>query len=149
MSSLLDTFIAVLTTPDEVVIPQGRGVAQRLIPAPRGPVSRQVADGPTEQAVAAIWRELLGHDDFGATDNFFDVGGKSLTLVRLQARLATMGRQVPVVELFRLPTVRALAAHLDRDSTTGAENPALVKAAARAQARAAASRRRELKSEER
>ncbi len=37
---------------------------------------------PDEEAVAAIWRELLGTDDVGATDNFFDLGGHSLLATR-------------------------------------------------------------------
>ncbi|WP_299352602.1 AMP-binding protein [uncultured Shimia sp.] len=39
---------------------------------------RVQARTPDEEALVKIWREVLGHDDFGVTDNFFDVGGDSL-----------------------------------------------------------------------
>lgn len=62
---------------------------------------------------------MLVRDHVGVDDNFFEIGGHSLLVVRVQSRLAeTLGRQVPVVELFRHPTVRTLARHL-----AGAEEP--------------------------
>ena len=68
---------------------------------------------PTEKLVASVWREILGRPRISATDNFFDIGGHSLAIVAVQGRLTALGRPVDVVELFRSPTVRALAAHLD------------------------------------
>lgn len=74
----------------------------------------------TEDAVLAVWREVLETDAVGATDGFFDVGGNSAALVRVQARLReTMGRDVPMTVLFQHPTPRALAAWLD---AAGAED---------------------------
>jgi acyl-coenzyme A synthetase/AMP-(fatty) acid ligase len=69
--------------------------------------------GPLEEAVAAAWREVLALPAVGADDNFFDLGGHSVGLARVQALLRDrLERDVSVVELFRFPTVRALAAHL-------------------------------------
>jgi hypothetical protein len=46
----------------------------------------------------------------GVEDNFFELGGTSLALVEVQARVAeAFAVEVPVVELFRHPTIRALA----------------------------------------
>ncbi|HEY8021178.1 MAG TPA: phosphopantetheine-binding protein, partial [Thermoanaerobaculia bacterium] len=45
-------------------------------------------------------------------DNFFDVGGHSLHLMRLQDRLSARWGEVPIVELFRHPTIRSLASYL-------------------------------------
>jgi len=68
----------------------------------------------TERLVAGVWRAVLGLPRIGATENFFDIGGHSLAIVAVQARLSEqLGREVPIVELFQHPTVRALAAHLD------------------------------------
>ncbi|SCL28201.1 phosphopantetheine-binding protein [Micromonospora inyonensis] len=62
------------------------------------------------------WRELR----VGRTDNFFDLGGHSLLLLRVHARLVRELRlDLPVVTLFRYPTVEAIAAHL-----AGEEGPA-------------------------
>jgi len=66
-----------------------------------------------ERAVLAAWREVLGTEDVGLDDNFFDLGGHSLLLVRLHARLQEIaGRELPLVDLFRYSTVRAQAEHL-------------------------------------
>jgi amino acid adenylation domain-containing protein/non-ribosomal peptide synthase protein (TIGR01720 family) len=66
-----------------------------------------------ERRIAEVWRELLGVGEVGVADNFFDLGGNSLLLLRAQGRLsAALGREVPTVELFRHPTVAELAAFL-------------------------------------
>ncbi|MFE0589865.1 amino acid adenylation domain-containing protein [Micromonospora echinospora] len=66
-----------------------------------------------EEQIARIWREVLGVDRVGRTDNFFDLGGHSLLLLRVHARLVRELRlDLPVVTLFRYPTVEAIAAHL-------------------------------------
>ncbi len=66
-----------------------------------------------ERRIAQAWCAVLGLERVGAQDNFFDVGGHSLTLIALQKRLVDeLGRPVPVVDLFAHPTVAALAAHL-------------------------------------
>lgn len=71
-------------------------------------------DGAAEAAVTAIWGEVLGRDGIQPTDNFFDVGGTSLALIAVRARLvARFGREVKAVDLFRYPTPRSLAAFLD------------------------------------
>jgi amino acid adenylation domain-containing protein len=63
-----------------------------------------------EREVAAIWREIIGLQEVGIHDNFFDLGGNSLLLTRVQIRLqAVLGRPVPMTALFRFPTIHALA----------------------------------------
>jgi len=65
----------------------------------------------TESAVARIWTTLLGVSRAGVDDNFFDLGGHSLLLVRLQSRLrAELHAEVSIVDLFRYPTIATLAA---------------------------------------
>lgn len=95
--------------------------------------------GTTERLISRIWCEVLGLDSVGAGDNFFDIGGNSLALTTVRERLmSATGRSVALVELFRHPNVRALAAHLDGQSG----NPELDRAAARAGARRNRARRR-------
>jgi len=75
---------------------------------------RGALSGPTEHIIAGAWREVLGLPSVGPADNFFDIGGHSLAMATAAARLAErMDRQVTVLDLFRHPTVRELAAHLD------------------------------------
>ncbi|RSN11691.1 non-ribosomal peptide synthetase [Nonomuraea sp. WAC 01424] len=71
-------------------------------------------DGPTQKTVAQVWRAVLGMPRLGPDDNFFEIGGHSLAMAAVQARLkAATGREIPITELFRHPTIRTLAAHLD------------------------------------
>lgn len=64
-----------------------------------------------ERDLAALWRELLSVDRVGVRDDFFRLGGNSLSATRLIARLATdFGADVPVRALFEGPTVAELAA---------------------------------------
>ncbi|WP_338264420.1 non-ribosomal peptide synthase/polyketide synthase [Corallococcus caeni] len=66
-----------------------------------------------EQTLATLWATVLGVERVGASDNFFDLGGNSLLLQSVHAKLeALVGRKVPLVTLFQYPTVRALAGHL-------------------------------------
>jgi len=68
-----------------------------------------------EQAVAKIWATTLGLDQVGANDNFFDLGGDSLLLLAVHARLRDrFGVEFPVVDMFRSPTAAALAQRLTR-----------------------------------
>jgi amino acid adenylation domain-containing protein len=66
-----------------------------------------------ERQVAGLWRELLAVEGVGLDDNFFDLGGHSLLVARVQHRLQeALGRPIPIVELFRHPTVRSLSRYL-------------------------------------
>jgi amino acid adenylation domain-containing protein len=66
-----------------------------------------------ERAIAAVWREALKVDSVGLDDSFFDLGGHSLLMAKVHARLGkALGREVPLLELFQYPTVRSLARHL-------------------------------------
>jgi hypothetical protein len=77
-----------------------------------------------EEMVAGIWAELLGVERVGVEDGFFDLGGNSVLLVRLQARLsAALGRDLSVIDLFRHTTVRSQADLLagERSAHPGAD----------------------------
>jgi amino acid adenylation domain-containing protein len=69
---------------------------------------------PTERLVAGVWREVLGLPRITLSDHFFQIGGHSLSILAVHARLITkIGPDLQIVDLFRYPTVHALAAHLD------------------------------------
>lgn len=71
-----------------------------------------------ERTVAAIWRDVLEIERIDIDANFFSLGGQSLLLLRVLARLEqSFGRQITVVDLFRHPTVRTLAAFLGEGET--------------------------------
>ncbi|MFW6049754.1 MAG: MupA/Atu3671 family FMN-dependent luciferase-like monooxygenase [Myxococcota bacterium] len=94
-----------------------------------------------EQTLAAIWCRLLGVPRVGGDDNFFDLGGHSLLAVQAHREIReTLGREITVTDLFRFPTIRALAGHLE-GGEQGLEAPAERGAARRAARRRAAARR--------
>ena len=75
----------------------------------------------TEQALYRIWSDLLGRQNFSVTDTFFDLGGHSLLGLRLFNRLEMVfGFVSPLAVLFEHPTIRELAAEIDRKSTPAA-----------------------------
>ncbi|WP_152987714.1 phosphopantetheine-binding protein, partial [Aquabacterium parvum] len=75
----------------------------------------QAPQGEVEQALAQIWARVLGlaPERIGRHDNFFEIGGHSLLAVRITTLMARHhGCQIEVKQLFALPTVHALAAHV-------------------------------------
>ena len=70
----------------------------------------------TEQLLAEIWGKVLGLPRVYADDNFFEIGGHSLAVVAVHAQLTELiGREISVVDLFRYPDIRGLAAFLEGD----------------------------------
>ncbi len=94
--------------------PDGERQSDETFVAPRTATERQIAD---------IWREVLAVEQVGLNDNFFDLGGHSLLIVQMQARLTVaLGRTLTVVDLFRFPTVSSLAGHVSASpGTAGVE----------------------------
>lgn len=106
--------------------PNGK-VDRKVLPPPQGGRTRGRGDfvapqGNVEQAIAAIWKDILRAEAIGVDDNFFDSGGHSLQVVQVQNRLReSLGVDVPVLKLFQYPTVRTLAAFLAEQSSAGGD----------------------------
>jgi amino acid adenylation domain-containing protein len=95
--------------------PNGK-VDRKALPAPSKASAGE--GGPpqteTEKAVAAIWSELLRVDGIGIQDDFFDLGGQSMTAVGLVARLgAAFDVNVELATLFERPTIAGLSEAID------------------------------------
>jgi amino acid adenylation domain-containing protein len=68
-----------------------------------------------EKLLAGIWAEVLGLERVGIHNNFFDLGGHSLLLIRVQAKLSALfDQKISVVELFEYPTIHSLAQPLSK-----------------------------------
>jgi len=98
------------------LLPNGK-IDLAALPRPRSApeASTRPRQGTTasEATLTAIWQELLGTDQFGLDDSFFDVGGHSLLLARLATLInERLGARVTIVELFRFPTIAAMERHL-------------------------------------
>jgi acyl carrier protein len=69
-----------------------------------------------EQAIAGVWQEVLSLSHIGRDDNFFDLGGDSARMVRVQSKLRdVLQRDIPMLEMFSHPTIGALAEYLSQE----------------------------------
>jgi amino acid adenylation domain-containing protein len=69
---------------------------------------------PAEAALAKIWCELLRVEQVGANDNFFQLGGHSLLVMRMMARIVeNFGVQLPLRAAFGTPTLGGLASVIE------------------------------------
>ncbi|WP_455550828.1 amino acid adenylation domain-containing protein [Gordonia humi] len=82
------------------------------VPEPAAGHGEYVApESPIEEAIASVYAGVLGVDRVGVTDEFFDLGGNSLSAARLAALVSeAIDRAVSVRDVFDAPTVRDLAA---------------------------------------
>ncbi|WP_437978877.1 amino acid adenylation domain-containing protein [Sorangium sp. So ce295] len=101
-------------------------VDRRALPAPgelRPESAPMVAPRSSlEERLIAIWQDVLGIERVSVHDNFFDLGGHSLLLVRLHERVReSFGSDLSLVDIFARPTVTDLAAFLASSSGRGSE----------------------------
>jgi len=90
-------------------------IDRRMLPDPR--TARPELDRPfvaprtpIEVQLAQIWSEVLGLDHVGINDNFFDLGGHSLTAARVVTRaIKHFQLELPLAALFQAPTVADMA----------------------------------------
>ncbi|MED4526573.1 condensation domain-containing protein, partial [Bacillus velezensis] len=72
-----------------------------------------------EEKLCRIWKQTLGTDTLGIDDNFFDYGGHSLKGMMLLANIqAELDKTVPLKALFEQPTVRLLAAYIEKSAVS-------------------------------
>ncbi|MER5975222.1 amino acid adenylation domain-containing protein [Streptomyces sp. NPDC001857] len=96
------------------VTPNGK-LDRRALPAPTAaPAGHEPPDGEIEELVAAVWRAVLGVEAVGRHDDFFTLGGHSLSATRVAARLRqSLALELPLHTLFEQRTVAALAAAVE------------------------------------
>ncbi|MCU0286989.1 MAG: SDR family oxidoreductase, partial [Acidobacteria bacterium] len=96
-------------------------IDRKQLPEPDISSIRQDSDGlyvepkeELEQRIAMVWQEILKIKQIGIHDNFFDLGGNSLKIIQVHARLnETLGLKIPVVNLFKYPTIHSLKEYLN------------------------------------
>jgi amino acid adenylation domain-containing protein len=96
--------------------PNGK-LDRNALPAPAAsrPSPTAPARGPLKRQLAAVWAELLGVEEVGAHDDFFDLGGHSLLAVRMLQRVQQLyGIALPLAVLYGDPTIDGVAAALLR-----------------------------------
>ena len=115
----------------EYMVPSAFVMVEKLPLTPNGKVDRNALPAPErenqvtagyvapgselEQKLVSVWREVLRMEKVGVDDNFFDLGGNSLLVTRVHARIKPLfERDVRVVDLFRFPTIRSLSGHFSQ-----------------------------------
>jgi aryl carrier-like protein len=82
---------------------------------------------PLEETLADIWTELLGLEQVGIHDNFFDLGGDSILAIQIISRANQAGLRLTPKQLFQNQTIAGLAAIsgvMAEISSSVAEQPA-------------------------
>jgi len=123
------------STLPEYMIPSAFVPLEALPLTPNGKLDRQALPSPdgarqetatpfvppatdVERKLAAIFRELLGMNEIGIDDNFFDLGANSLMMVRVVEKIrAEMGLKISLVRVFQFPTLSSLAAAIAGSET--------------------------------
>jgi amino acid adenylation domain-containing protein len=102
--------------------PNGK-LDRRALPAPEG-VRPEMAtayvapQSMMERTIATVWQEVLLVEQVGLHDNFFDLGGRSLLLVRVHSKLReALKRHISMMDLFRHPTISSLAKYLSQEES--------------------------------
>ncbi len=93
--------------------PNGK-LDRNALPEPDGSISTGVAyEAPTnsiEKSIAAIWQDILSLDRAGLDDNFFDLGGHSLSLIKVHNEIDKIYPGITkITDLFAKPTIRKIA----------------------------------------
>ncbi|WP_394823562.1 amino acid adenylation domain-containing protein [Pendulispora albinea] len=143
----------------EIMVPSAFVALARLPLTPNGKVNRKELPAPDlrrevevalvpprsdiELRIAAIWRRLLGIEQVGTNDNFFDLGGHSLLMVQVHSELAAAHPGLQLVKLLEHPTIGALASYLNKDADAA---PIVQVAKGRAQRQIAAFQRQRRRS---
>ncbi|MEI5101939.1 amino acid adenylation domain-containing protein [Streptomyces sp. PmtG] len=104
---------AFVTVPELPLTANGK-VDRGRLPAPDWSAAGDTAYRPprteAERVLSGIWADLLGVDRVGADDNFFMLGGDSILSIQVVSRARAAGLGLTPRDLFRHPTVAALAA---------------------------------------
>ncbi|NKY66083.1 amino acid adenylation domain-containing protein, partial [Gordonia rubripertincta] len=97
---------------DEMPLNSAGKVDRRSLPEPELGDAEYVAPASeAEEVIAGVFAGLLGVEQVSVTQSFFDLGGNSLSAMRLTSRVSdALGVQVGIRDVFDAPSVRELAA---------------------------------------
>jgi amino acid adenylation domain-containing protein len=85
---------------------------------PMAEVSGVLPQTEAERIIATVWQEILQLERVGIHDNFFNLGGHSLLLGKMQFQLQErFGQEISVIDLFKYPTIHTLANYLSLNSS--------------------------------
>ncbi len=147
LSRILGALVAGVATTAEVLKPTllPAGMSRHHGQTGTRPAVRTAPRTELEKRIATLWQRAFGITDPSIEDNFFDLGGNSLLMVRLHHALRhELGLDLTLVDLFRFPSISALVRHLEPTPAGPSTSPTAVNDRAAA-ARAAANKQRDLR----
>ncbi|MFH7014634.1 amino acid adenylation domain-containing protein [Flavobacterium sp. FlaQc-47] len=114
----------------DYMIPQAYVVLEQMPLTSNGKIDRKALPDPevnnereyvapgtkTEEALVAIWENLLSVEQIGVTDNFFELGGDSIIVIQVVSRAKKKGYQIQVQDLFDYQTIAELAVAVEKNS---------------------------------
>ncbi|MEM7712852.1 MAG: amino acid adenylation domain-containing protein [Cyanobacteria bacterium P01_A01_bin.68] len=101
---------------EEFPLTPNRKIDRKALPTPEGErpelENYVMPSSEVEREIAQIWQQVLQVDKIGIHDNFFDLGGHSLSMVKVHSQLRQkFASNIPLVEMFRHPTISALVGY--------------------------------------
>ncbi|WP_425598776.1 alpha/beta fold hydrolase [Vibrio coralliilyticus] len=93
--------------------PNGK-LDKKALPIPTS-APQETYEAPTndiETEICAIWTEILGVEQVGVTDDFFKIGGDSISSIQIASRIRKIGFNCQVKSIFEYRTIRRLCEHL-------------------------------------
>lgn len=92
-------------------------INRAALPSPEligGPAAHEEPDGEFEEMLHEVWKDVLALDRIGVTTSFHDLGGHSLSAIRLINRVnEAFELDLAANTIFRYPTIRGLADHVE------------------------------------
>ncbi|MEH2381698.1 MAG: amino acid adenylation domain-containing protein [Nostoc sp.] len=114
-----NAFVTLDTLP---LTPNGK-IDRKALPAPDGEITRSTEayvkpQTELERMIATVWQNVLQVEEVGLYDNFFDLGGHSLLLIKVHSQLREIFNQdVSILEMFKYPTVSSFAQYLNQEKS--------------------------------
>ncbi|MBM7586116.1 amino acid adenylation domain-containing protein [Bacillus pakistanensis] len=133
--SLVEVFTYLRNSCPDYMIPTYLNMIHSLPKTPNGKIDRKrlhevtvesKLDHPVEpvkndieEKILGIWNELLDKENISVNDNFFEVGGHSLLATQIISKIRKkLELEVPLLYLFKYPTIRELSSQLENMTST-------------------------------
>lgn len=110
--SLPDHMVPTVLVPiDRLPLSPSGKLDSAALPAPEtATTARREAATDAEAVLLAVFRDVLGNDDIGPDDNFFDIGGDSIVSLQLVSRVRRKGLGLTPKDVFEGESVAGIAA---------------------------------------
>jgi polyketide synthase PksJ len=118
------TFISL----EEMPLTSSGKINRKVLPEPEQiqTILKSPVSGKIESIILTVWQDVLKNDNIGTTTNFFDIGGNSIMIPLIAARLQKEYKlKVNTIDIFQYPTVESLSSFLGSSASTSSGIPEL------------------------